>query len=315
MNALPLNLDAFPCGCLITSGTKTSQQREVAYANTYVHEVFGFPDEALIGKSLASLLTPASVILFDSYMLPMLMNDGYCDEILLEIRAYHGEKVPIVVNTRLYDPQGGRIHWALFNATQRNRLYQELLERRRQLEEKAAQLETLSSQDELTGLLNRRELLKRADMILAQAIRAYQTAGVLLVDIDYFKEINDYLGHAEGDRVLAALGRRFRELGRQADVIARYGGEEFIFVLGNTHQDGICALAERLHAIARDIPIGHSTLTISIGISLSEGAEAPTFDELFRKADRALYLAKSEGRNTTRLYRESAFGYVDKTHV
>ncbi|WP_211607285.1 GGDEF domain-containing protein [Halomonas daqiaonensis] len=235
-------------------------------------------------------------------MLPMLLHEGRCDEILLDIRTPSGERVPVIVNTVLEASGEQLIYWSLFKATQRNRLDQELISTRSRLEEKSAMLEELTRRDELTGLLNRRELRRRADLILAQSRRTDVSVAVLMLDIDHFKEINDTRGHAEGDRILEALGCLFRGQGREADIIARVGGEEFVFMASGLNEQEAVQAAQRLHELAGQVPMAGDPLTISIGISLSSGDSGLTYQELFKRADMALYEAKSEGRNRTLVY-------------
>ncbi|SEL28350.1 diguanylate cyclase (GGDEF) domain-containing protein [Halomonas daqiaonensis] len=296
------SLDLFPCGCMITPGMGEAGSLTIISANRYFEEVLGIPLQGLLHQPLVTLLTRASGIFFDSFMLPMLLHEGRCDEILLDIRTPSGERVPVIVNTVLEASGEQLIYWSLFKATQRNRLDQELISTRSRLEEKSAMLEELTRRDELTGLLNRRELRRRADLILAQSRRTDVSVAVLMLDIDHFKEINDTRGHAEGDRILEALGCLFRGQGREADIIARVGGEEFVFMASGLNEQEAVQAAQRLHELAGQVPMAGDPLTISIGISLSSGDSGLTYQELFKRADMALYEAKSEGRNRTLVY-------------
>lgn len=298
--------DDFPCGCLVASGIDEPGERLIRYANHYFSEQFGFAPGGLIGSPLSGLLTRASAIIFDVYVVPTVLHEGRCSEALLELQTPTGSKCPVVVNARRHSTDRALIVLSLFDATQRDTLYQELVETRRLLEEKATMLQHLSATDELTGLLNRRELNKRAAIMLAEARRNETSVAVLVVDIDHFKELNDTLGHAGGDEILAELGRRFRELGRATNIIARYGGEEFVFVVPKMDEFCVRRFAQRLHKIASEVQVSGRVVTVSIGISLAHSRDDLFYEVLFMHADKALYAAKAAGRDRSLFFDSDA---------
>jgi diguanylate cyclase (GGDEF)-like protein len=161
-------------------------------------------------------------------------------------------------------------------------------------------LEHLSHHDALTGLLNRRAieyLLDREDQRLQ---RFGDPFSILLVDIDHFKRINDRLGHAAGDAVLCAVSKTLQVKAREVDRVARYGGEEFCILLPHTVHDGALQAAERLRAAINqvDIPWNDEHIAVSISTGLACAAEpGESLQSLLRRADEALYQAKSDGRN------------------
>lgn len=285
--------DIFPSGCLVTGDGSDQSHREVLYANRYVCELTGLTREALTGKPFATLFTNASNIMVDSYVMPMLLHEERCEEILLELKASDGERVPVLLNAVRQESDSAVIQWSLFRAVHRNRLYQELLDARHQLEEKARKLSELSITDELTGLLNRRELKRRTDMLLAQAERTGQPVSLLVLDLDDFKQLNDSLGHLEGDRVLASLGKILRTEGRESDIIARYGGDEFVIVMPDTSATAANSLAKRLAAKVGEIDAGDQRFSATFGVSCSISGEPLSLDDMFLKADRELYEAKA----------------------
>jgi len=123
-----------------------------------------------------------------------------------------------------------------------------------------------------------------------------------LLDLDHFKQINDTAGHLAGDTVLRQIGELLEEAIRKVDIVARYGGEEFVVILPETALEGGVAFAERLRErIALqsfDVGAGRTVhLTVSVGIATFPSALVASTEDLFARADEALYRAKSAGRN------------------
>lgn len=163
-----------------------------------------------------------------------------------------------------------------------------------------AALRELAWRDPLTGLLNRRHFYERAGEELVRAQRYGHPLALLMLDLDYFKQINDQHGHAVGDAVLEAIGRRWNTLSRQVDILARIGGEEFSMLLPDTELEGACQVAERLRSCVAEQGIatseGEVSCTVSIGVSIVRASDNK-IDELMHRADEALYRAKDLGRN------------------
>ena len=171
-------------------------------------------------------------------------------------------------------------------------------------------MHSLAIQDQLTGLLNVRELYRRLELELARAGRHGRPLAVLMVDADFFKSINDRFGHPAGDLVLRELAYRLRGSLRPSDVAARYGGEEFVVMLPETDATGAMAMCERLRAQVAETPFEISAdnrqmLTVSIGIAVYP-RDAEAADALIAAADKALYAAKHQGRNRCTAYSGSA---------
>jgi diguanylate cyclase (GGDEF)-like protein len=160
-----------------------------------------------------------------------------------------------------------------------------------------ALVEERSVTDALTGLPNRRAAEETIRRMVAQAGRSLSPLGVVLLDLDRFRVLNDLHGHTHGDKALAAVGRLLSATVRASDFAARFGGEEFVLLLPETDRQGAMELAEKIRRqIERTELVQTGPITASFGVaSLPEDAVAP--DELVRKADRALYMAKAQGRN------------------
>ena len=163
-------------------------------------------------------------------------------------------------------------------------------------------LEEMASHDTLTGFLNRRAFQEHAVHLITLAKRHWnQYLSVLMVDADYFKQINDNYGHETGDRVLCELSKTISENLRGTDLQCRWGGEEFLILMPETESAGAGRIAQRLLQAVRSLHISVEenkllSLTVSIGIAeLKHGDEE--LDTLINRADNALYLAKSLGRD------------------
>ena len=178
-----------------------------------------------------------------------------------------------------------------------------LLQNRDHLSVANERLDTLARTDVLTGVRNRRATTTEAARLFDRMQRERQALAVLMIDVDHFKRVNDTFGHAAGDAVLIEVATRLRCTLRTHDIIGRWGGEEFVVLLPNTDHTAAAAIANRLRSAVAEVTIAAGsggddiTVTVSVGSasSLKSGPEV-----LFAAADRALYLAKNEGRNLVR---------------
>jgi diguanylate cyclase (GGDEF)-like protein len=172
-----------------------------------------------------------------------------------------------------------------------------------------AALEDLSIHDGLTGLYNYREFHRRLTEEAERSRRYGRPFSLLMLDIDYFKAVNDTCGHLAGDEALRALAALIRREVRPVDQVARYGGEEFAVVLPETPGAGALAMAERIRDIIATHPISVSqgrtvNLTVSIGVATFPD-DAESEEKLIGAADQALYDAKHAGRNQVRRWGRS----------
>ena len=169
------------------------------------------------------------------------------------------------------------------------------------LRERNADLERVSRTDTLTGLHNRRHLEEQLTREHSSARRAHRDLGLVLLDIDHFKRVNDTYGHAAGDRVLCEFAQRMTRQLRAGDVAGRWGGEEFLVILPDTDPAGALHVAERIRASVDATPFDTSeaggpaiSMTVSGGCVVGP---ADTPDDLVSAADDGLYAAKDAGRN------------------
>jgi two-component system cell cycle response regulator len=170
-----------------------------------------------------------------------------------------------------------------------------------------ARLEQLATRDPLTQLLNRRALTERLTTEMERALRYDHSVALLLIDLDHFKRVNDTHGHLVGDAVLRDVSELLLGVARGTDLVGRYGGEEFLVVLPETDDDGAAAFAERIrerveaHAFRPWDGERELRMTASLGLATFPAARIESVEDLFARADAALYRAKADGRNRVRL--------------
>jgi diguanylate cyclase (GGDEF)-like protein len=181
---------------------------------------------------------------------------------------------------------------SILDVTEMHRMREELLEAR-------AEADRLAQIDHLTGVANRRSLAPVLDN------HAGRPVGLLLLDLDHFKQINDAHGHAAGDAVLVAVAERLRASVRADDAVVRMGGEEFLVVLRDVADEAqLCAIGEHLRMRIGSDPIPAGAVELHVTASIGGASVAPedtNFEAGVRRADRALYLAKQDGRDCVRL--------------
>lgn len=156
----------------------------------------------------------------------------------------------------------------------------------------AARTAEQATVDSLTGVYNRHHLRQRLDALCASERNGFH---LVMTDVDHFKQINDQLGHPMGDRVLIEVARRLQHALRPGDLLARYGGEEFCVALTRVDDSQAITIAERLRTGIRRQPIEGRTVSASLGVSRWDGDEP--ISSLLERADKALYEAKSRGRD------------------
>ena len=163
------------------------------------------------------------------------------------------------------------------------------------------ELRVQATRDFLTGIWNRGMITQKLDEEISRAARANGSLGVIMVDVDHFKRINDTYGHPAGDSILVEVALRMQETLRAYDCLGRFGGEEFLIVLPDASEEGAVALAERIRIAVAGVPIeapsGPVNVTVSLGTVVRTMEQGTNFKTLIDEADRALYRAKDGGRN------------------
>ncbi len=183
------------------------------------------------------------------------------------------------------------------NALEKAQLKKEI----KMTKKKLIEISVMSIRDELTGLYNRRYLNEHLAKEIKRAKRYQTDLSCMMIDLDHFKKINDSLGHNFGDFVLKEFAKSIESNIRASDISIRYGGEEFIIILPNTNKEGALQSAENIRKFYEQKIYENNgdkkTVTVSIGVVSSNSAHHLQADYLIAQADKALYLAKSNGRN------------------
>ena len=188
--------------------------------------------------------------------------------------------------------------------TSNKRLQDDLSYSRYQMEEQAQEIDEVRREartDALTGAINRAGFDEKLHFLFATCQREQRPFVLLMVDLDYFKRINDSHGHPAGDRVLVEVGGWLKEWLRKTDFVARYGGDEFAILLPATKFAQGMEMAERIRALtgesAHRVAVRDSMVSVALSIGIAAPSEGDTPESLLERADGALYAAKNAGRN------------------
>ena len=179
----------------------------------------------------------------------------------------------------------------------RERLAKSLAVAQASLSEALADSEQLALHDQLTGLLNRRAFDIRLQEAVARGERTSVPFSLLMLDLDFFKEINDTFGHIEGDNALIQFANLLRERLRQNDIVARWGGEEFVVIAEGANLEQARVLADKIRQAAAEEEFVNIGVGRTVSIGLAEYRRGQTESNLLKMADRAMYEAKLQGRN------------------
>jgi sigma-B regulation protein RsbU (phosphoserine phosphatase) len=254
---------------------------------------------------IAGLFTRPAAIFLETHVWPTLRREGRVSEIALPLRARDGGELPCLVNACLLEgPNGPCCLWLFFPTLDRLRFERELIAARSASQDLVTQLDQLAQTDPLTGLGNRRALQSAFETWLRHGDLdgTKERGALLMVDADHFKAVNDQWGHDAGDQVLVRIAAKLRASIRRSDCVVRLGGEEFALWLPGGGHEVASRVAEQIHERMRNLRLreDEAPLSVSIGIALLSGqGDMTDLAALLKRADAALYAAKTKGRNRT----------------
>lgn len=275
------------------------EEGRIAIANPAARAMFESPENVFLGSHFTELLAESEIEPV-SARLRQWTDDAEIRISNIETvgRRRSGATFPLEVSIAAFVENGRRVWSALLRDTSRTT---ELLD----------QLSHQMLHDRLTGLANRTLLGERVERAIAHNRDSDQMPGLLIIDIDDFKQINDVYGHDTGDRVLTAVADRLSESVRGGETLARLGSDEFaILAEGRLDAHAIIRMAERIRVLLQQtLPIDgvEHHLSASIGIALARDATT-TSEELIRNADVAMYAAKAAGKNRVEIFDDRMFG-------
>jgi diguanylate cyclase (GGDEF)-like protein len=270
---------------------------------------------AAIGAAIALLGIALAYVIAGGVTRPLMRLAGKIDLIgrdpsVTSVDRQHGSRDVLQLSAALRSLLR-RVGTAEEGAREANRAVEELQrrseeqlkaadERTRRLGSDLHTLQALADTDPLTGLLNRRAFLPFAEDAFAYFRRYQRALGILMFDIDHFKKVNDTFGHGAGDEVIRVVGEIIATQLRSTDKVARFGGEEFVVLLREVDQEAVEALANRIRERIGGTTVIHGLATVTITISIGAAMAADSdrdIQDVIERADKALYDAKSLGRN------------------
>jgi diguanylate cyclase (GGDEF)-like protein/PAS domain S-box-containing protein len=271
----------------------TSQEGVIADCNTTFAFMLGYKRHDLVGRNMGELYERR----FEREELASMLLDATTNlnSVEMELRRKDGSHVWVLQNlVRVGHAQSAVIHATVVDISDRKRAEE--------------QIEYHAYHDVLTHLPNRRLFTDRLAVNLTRARRSGRPLGVMFIDLDHFKNINDTLGHTAGDELLLEMSQRLRRCVREDDTVARLGGDEFTIILADLrHPEDAAHVAQKvIEAVQKPLKLGAVPVEVSASIGIAiypvDGADAET---LLRNADSAMYRAKDSGRNNYQLCTDS----------
>jgi diguanylate cyclase (GGDEF)-like protein/PAS domain S-box-containing protein len=271
-------------------------ERKITYWNKGAERISGYSRERVIGShcydNLLQHVTENGVQLCHSGCpLKATMDDGHPREAEIYLRHADGFRIPVQIRTSpIFDEKG-----EIVGAVEVFSNNQTLMKMKRRV----SKLEQTVIYDPLTQIGNRKHIEIKIKSALQEYKHMHFPFGVLFIDIDHFKSVNDTFGHIIGDKVLRAVANTLRHSLRETDTCGRWGGEEFLALVFNLDNDTLKSIAEKLRSLVEQTVVttetGKPKVTISIGATLVRNED--TLESLVYRADTLMYKSKSNGRN------------------
>jgi diguanylate cyclase (GGDEF)-like protein/PAS domain S-box-containing protein len=276
-------------------------QRRITYWNNGAQRLTGYPAAEVVGRRCADNILVHVNELGENLCqggcpVSATLADGLAREAEVYVLHKSGHRLPVLVRVSPLRDEEGRIKGALEVFADNS----SSLENRQRLEE----LERLAMLDPLTRLPNRRYLERQMEARLAEHRRQGWPFGVIFMDLDRFKSINDRLGHQAGDELLVMVSRALEINSRSFDLVGRWGGEEFLAIIPNVDLAALGRVAERYRILVANCAIFREPAealraTISLGATVVQAGD--TLDSLLARADQLMYQSKKDGRDRVTL--------------
>ncbi|GEK33708.1 sensor domain-containing diguanylate cyclase [Kurthia sibirica] len=318
-------LDYAPCGILTID-----LDGNIIEVNQTLLDWLGTSRQAVVGSHFESLLSIANRLIFYSYFYPTINLYGKVDELIIKLKNQAGESTPYIMNAKKvnltnkvaidcailqmekrvsYETELKQARTVIQNALlaketaleKLEQIYSEIEKKQVELMKINMDLIEVTNTDKLTGIYNRKYFQEQMDFYFSQKDFSKFGFSLIMIDIDFFKNVNDTYGHPIGDQVLTQLAQLLHKNARQEDIVTRYGGEEFTIVLPDTGRKQAIDLAQHYkHLVSNSQWPEVGQLTISLGVATYQKAD--NVEELLKKADIALYHSKNHGRNCVTHY-------------
>lgn len=269
------------------------RERRIIYWNRGAAQLTGFTSDQVQGRFchddlLCHVDGAGKHLCFEGCPLSLTIADGEPREAQVFLRHRNGHRVPVKVRVNPIQNGKGEIVGAVEIFTNDTARLSAL--------RKAEEMERLAFLDPLTQVPNRRYLEIRLQTMTHEFELHRDPFGLLLIDVDHFKQINDRYGHAAGDRALLAVARTLTGALRSTDELGRWGGDEFMAIIGHTSRDSLSMLCERCCRLVQESTVAHGAGRIPVSISIGGALFRGKGESLIECADRMLYRSKASGR-------------------
>lgn len=278
------------------------RDRRVTYWNSGAERITGYGRSEVVGKRcrdhiLIHINQRGATLCDSGCPLEESITRGRVYETEAYLRHKDGHRIPVSIRTFPIRDSEGVITGAIeiFSDDSSKAAFLHRIE----------ELQKMTILDHLTGLANRRYIEMNLDARLSEMLRYGWPFGVLFIDIDHFKEVNDVYGHDVGDEVLKMIANTFMNNSRPFDAVGRWGGEEFVAIILNVTEDRLYAIADRLRMLVEQssLSVGRDTIRVTISIGATLALENDTVETLIRRSDQLMYRAKTSGRNCVSMQR------------
>lgn len=268
-----------------------NKDRVIVRVNAKFSKLFGYESEEIIG-SQTSLLTPSLEKFYEYEKYFHQTKDGVIKSEELEYKRKDGELFWVKLEGNPINLENSEllILWSFIDITKEVHYREEL--------------KLLAYTDAMTKLYNRRYFTTLAQSLINLDERESQPTSFMMIDIDFFKKINDKYGHSVGDSVIIKVAEILQTHLRASDIASRWGGEEFLLLLPKTTLEGATNVAQTIRKFVEDFEMTKEKFSFTLSIGVSQKNMTDTLSEAIDKADKALYVAKQRGRNRVEVFDE-----------